>query len=314
MDLTVAGHQAGWDGISGTCILPRARAVAPAAGRDVVLGCSAFGVERAGDRDSRTQVQVEVVDAADQSGFAFVHDQLAIDDVVAKWRRTARPCAFAAGGRHLVSRAFADHFALKLCEGHQHVERQAADGVGGGEVLGHAHECGAGAVEAVHYPGEVEQRAAQAVDFVDDHHVDLAGLHVLHEALEGWAFKVRAGEAAVGTLLGDELPAEPCLASDILLAGFALGIQGVEVLIESRGGGLACVDRAALGFRARRRGRRLSSLCHARASVVWVAPGRRWSPKNVYPFQGVPLISRAICDRLVWRWPWYSKPSARTVT
>ena len=61
-------------------------------------------------------------------------------------------------------------------------------------------------VEGLHHPGEVEQRAAEPVDLVDDHAVDLAGLDVGQQALQGGAVHVAAGEAAVVVAVGQARP------------------------------------------------------------------------------------------------------------
>src|SRR5690554_4656723 len=76
-------------------------------------------------------------------------------------------------------------------------------------------------------------------------------------------------------------------------------METVELLLQSLLGRLACVDRApelAGGSRAH------------------VPPPWRFPPKKVSPFQRVPVIARATADRLLYRRPSHSKPSASTVT
>ncbi|MFO1052774.1 MAG: hypothetical protein U1F36_11215 [Planctomycetota bacterium] len=84
-----------------------------------------------------------------------------------------------------------------LGEAHQHVERQPAHAGRGRELLRDADEGDLVALEEVDQLGEVAQRAAQAVDLVDDHDVDEPALDILEQPLEAGAVRRRAGEAAV---------------------------------------------------------------------------------------------------------------------
>jgi hypothetical protein len=86
-------------------------------------------------------------------------------------------------------------------------------------------------VEYFHDFGEVEQRTAEAVNLVDDHDVD--GFNVGHQASHRGPVKVAAGEPAVVVLFWQAGPAFSFLARDVCLAGFTLGIQCVEILVES---------------------------------------------------------------------------------
>ena len=76
------------------------------------------------------------------------------------------------------------------------------------------------------------------------------------------------------------------LASDIGLRGIVLGIERVEVLLEPLVGRDAGIDRAANRF--------CGSGLHAETSFLGLS--RR--PKNLGPFQRVPVMAKAICDRL----------------
>src|SRR5262245_60733122 len=74
-------------------------------------------------------------------------------------------------------------------------------------------------------------------------------------------------------------------------------MQAVELELQTILGGLPCIDGAAeLAGRA----------------AVHGLPLR--SPKNIGPFQRVPVIARATALRLLYRRPSHSKPSASTVT
>jgi hypothetical protein len=52
-------------------------------------------------------------------------------------------------------------------------------------------------VEQVDELGEVRQRASQAVDLIDDDHVDLARSHVVEKPPQGRTVDIAAGEAAI---------------------------------------------------------------------------------------------------------------------
>src|SRR5262245_18557975 len=73
----------------------------------------------------------------------------------------------------------------------------------------------------------------------------MAGLDVGQEAFQGEPVHITAGEAAVVVALGHFYPASVALAGHIGLGGFALGIQGVELLFQAFLGGLAGIDGTA---------------------------------------------------------------------
>jgi hypothetical protein len=93
--------------------------------------------------------------------------------------------------------------------------------------------------------GEIGERAGQAIDLVGHHRIDLAGLDVGKELLQGRAVHRGAGEAAVIIVLRQTGPALMALAFDVSLAGLALGVQGVERLLQALLGGFAGIDGAA---------------------------------------------------------------------
>nr|WP_245818271.1 hypothetical protein [Roseomonas rosea] len=100
-------------------------------------------------------------------------------------------------------------------------------------------------VEEVHKLGEVGQRAGEAVDFVENDQVGLAGADVSRELLQRRALEGAARETAIVVAGGERDPAFVTLAPDEGLAGVALGIEGVEGLLQPILGGLAGVDGAA---------------------------------------------------------------------
>ena len=124
----------------------------------------------------------------DRLGLFWVHDQLAVAQVVAERHGPSHPHALALAGGDLVADALASDLALELREGQQHVERQPAHAGGGVELLGDGHEGGAMAVQHLHDLGEVGEGSSEAIYLVDDDEVDKAGLDVGQQALQGGPF------------------------------------------------------------------------------------------------------------------------------
>ena len=102
-------------------------------------------------------------------------------------------------------------------------------------------------VEQLDDLGEVHQRAGQPVYFVHDHDLDPASGYVGEQALKRGPVQGPAGESAIVVGRRDEAPALTLLAADESLAGLALGMEGIEVLLQPLFGGFAGVDRAQLG-------------------------------------------------------------------
>ena len=103
-------------------------------------------------------------------------------------------------------------------------------------------------VEQLDQLGEVGQRAGQAVDLVDHHHIDAAVADVGQELLQGRAFQRSAREAAIVVAVAQRAPAFMGLALDIGLGGLALVVEGVELLVEAMLGRDPGVDGAAQRF------------------------------------------------------------------
>jgi hypothetical protein len=87
----------------------------------------------------------------------------------------ADPLSFFPRGRHFVLCALGDDFAFELREGQKDVQGEAAEGTGRVELLRDRHEADAMPVEQLHHLREIQQRAAEAVDLVDHHAIDLLG-------------------------------------------------------------------------------------------------------------------------------------------
>jgi hypothetical protein len=192
-----------------------------------------------------TEFDEALEDVPDQLGLTLVGHQPSVLDVVAQRRHAAHPHALALAGRDLVADALAGDLALELGEGQQDVQHQAAHRGRRVELLGDRHERHAVALEHFDHLGEVRQAARQAIDLVDDDHVDLAGLDVRHHAAKRRTFHVAAGEGRIVVVVGYWNPALGALAGDVGMTGVALGIDGVVFLVQPFVGGFARVDRAA---------------------------------------------------------------------
>ena len=184
----------------------------------------------------------------DGASFLLVDDQLSVLHVVAKRRQAAHPHALLLGSGDLVADAFAGDFPLELGKREQHVQGKPPHRGRGVELLGDRHEGDAPSVEGFHDLGEVEQRTRQPVDFVDHHHVDLAGANVAKEQLEGRAVHRPAGEAAVVIQCRQDRPAFVLLRENEGRAGLALRVERVEGLLQTFLGRFARVNRAAQSF------------------------------------------------------------------
>src|SRR3989304_5705788 len=106
-----------------------------------------------------------------------------VDAPVAERNRPPDPNAHELGGRDLVAHPLADHLALELGEGQEHVEREPAHAGGGVERLGDRHEGDPVLVERLDQLGEFGERAGEPVDLVDHDNVDLPGPDTAHTSL-----------------------------------------------------------------------------------------------------------------------------------
>ena len=100
---------------------------------------------------------------------------------------------------------------------------------------------------------EIEKRPAQSVHLVDDDTIDPVGIDILQQLLQSRTVKIPAGEASVVIMFRDQGPAGMLLAFDECLAGLALRVERVELLIETLLGRFASVNYATnRGRRVRR--------------------------------------------------------------
>ena len=93
--------------------------------------------------------------------------------------------------------------------------------------------------------GEIGQGARQPIDLVDDNDIDPVGSNVIEELLQGRAVGGSAREAAIVISGTNQCPTGMGLAADIGLRRIILGIERVEVLIETRLGRDPGIDGAA---------------------------------------------------------------------
>src|SRR5271157_333937 len=181
-------------------------------------------------------------------------------------------------------------------------------------------------VEQFDQLGEVGERARQPVDLVDDDHVDPVSANVVEQSRERRPLHRAAGIAAVVVTSPDQLPAFMGLALDVGLRRLPLVVERVELLLQAMLGRNAGVDGAAESrlVSVGSHGEAASDLDAEAAETLRLSligveaalgeaasqtPGLRRTiadrsdlavrkPKNRWPFQLVPLIVLATCDRL----------------
>jgi hypothetical protein len=152
----------------------------------------------------------------------------------------------------------------------------------------------------LHDFGEVRQGSRQPAYLVDHHCVDVLGGEVFQEAFQCRAFHGATGKATVVISGRYQLPALVPLAQDVGFARFALRIERVERLLQTLFRRLPSVDGAA--DPRRNRDRVFSHLAVFRV------------PKKSGPDQRVPVILRAILERLAYCLPQYSNAASVTLT
>src|SRR6266850_370661 len=145
--------------------------------------------------------------------------------------------------------------ALELGKGQQHIEGQPPHRARGIELLGDRDERHSLRVEDLDQPGKIGERAGQPVDLVDDDDIDPAFPDVGEQALQSGPLHVATREPAVVVAGPGQCPALVTLTADVGLAGFALRLERVELLLEPFLGGFAGVDRGALPARVTARHR-----------------------------------------------------------
>ena len=224
---------------------------------------------------------------ADPLGLGLIDGDLSVLGIIAERHHAADPQPLALGGRNLVPDPLRGDLALELGERQQHVQSKPSHRGGGVELLGDRDERDVVRIEQFDQLGEIGQRPGQAVDLVDDDDVDLAGPHVCKKPLQGRAVGIAAGKAAIVVLGPQQRPAGMGLAADIGLRGVILGVQRIEVLFQPLVGRDPGIDGAANMFGG-------SGLHDADDRPADLSR----KPKNFGPFQRVPVIAKAILDKL----------------
>lgn len=179
-------------------------------------------------------------------GVLGIGNELRVDTLVPVGNHPARPDTLLAAGGHLVAHTIRRHLALELREGHQEVDDHPSHRSRSVDLLGDGHHAHVVLGEDAIKFREVLQGTADAVDLVDDHHVDLPVVHVPQKLLKGWARHVAVRIPAVIVMLVDEPPALAGLAMDVRRAGVELRLKRIELLVESLVRAFARVDRAPL--------------------------------------------------------------------
>src|SRR5262249_23968502 len=100
-------------------------------------------------------------------------------------------------------------------------------------MLGHTDERHLVLLECLHQPCKVEQRTAESVDTMSQHTIDLPSLDIGRESLECRAVEIAAAIATVVVAGSKRSPTSMGLAVDVCFGGFPLGIERIEILIES---------------------------------------------------------------------------------
>ena len=161
------------------------------------------------DREQGPEFLVEREDTSDPDRFFGIDDQLGACagsiDIVAKDRDTTGPFPFSALGSDFVADPLADDLSLELGKGQQDIQRQPAHRVGRVELLGYRDEGNTVFIERFHDPGEVHERAAKSIDFVDHHAIDLSAFDVFEESIESRSIEATARETTVVVLLRQAL-------------------------------------------------------------------------------------------------------------
>ena len=219
------------------------------------LGAVTLFVQLLAQLLGRADLDEAAEDVLHRPGFIRVDHQFLVlpVDVVSEDGYAAAVFSPALGGRYLVTDTLGDDLPLVLGEGDQDAEKHPAGGVGGAEVLGDRDEADTLLVEEVNHLHEVQQRAGQPVDLVDDDHIDLPGVDVRQQAAQPRTLHVPARETTIVIAIRQSRPAPHPLSFDIVFRRFPLRIQRVELLFETFLVALAGVDGTAQGLVLSRR-------------------------------------------------------------
>src|SRR5580704_3544911 len=162
-----------------------------------------------------------------------MRNKLARVEVISERHRPAHPHSFLLRRRNFVPNPLSCNLSFELCEGEQDVEGEPAHGRRCIELLCHRDEGNSFCVKGFHNLGEVRQAARETIYLIYDDNVDLIGLDIFQQLLQSWSLQGSAGVSAVVITSRQCPPAFVSLAENEGLAGFSLGIERVEGLLET---------------------------------------------------------------------------------
>src|SRR3984957_21155938 len=282
-------------------------------------------VENSLEPHDAADLEITPIEISHEDGMPLDNMERPVLDPISKRNHTPHPDALPLRGGDLVSDPLAGDLALKLGEGQQHIESQSAHASRGVERLGDRDERHLMRVKQLDQLGKVGERAREPIDLVDNDDVDLASANVIEELLERWPVHRAAGVAAVIVAIANELPAFMSLALDVGFRGLPLIVERVELLLQAvlgRDAGVDCAaqrrfaslrshceDACLLDRRPKAAPRSLigveavsdeaaSQPLELRGTIPDLSDLAVCKPKKRWPFQLVPVIALATCDRL----------------
>jgi len=192
-----------------------------------------------------TQLQIAPEDLPHHFRFSRVNDQASLARFVPQRDHPTHPKALAPGDGDFVANSFPSHLTLELRAREQHVECKPAHGGRGVKLLHDRDEGDVMLIEELDHFRKIRQRAGQPVNLVHYHHFDEPLADIAEQVLERRALHARARDPTVIVMSLDQPPPLTRLALDKCLACLALGVEGIEVLLQPFLGRLAGVDGAA---------------------------------------------------------------------
>jgi hypothetical protein len=100
-------------------------------------------------------------------------------------------------------------------------------------------------IEQFHHLGKIGQRPGQPIDLIYHHYIDHLLLDVSQQFLQCRTLHSPARKTAIVVMVLYQVPALTRLAADEGLTGIALGVERIEILLQSLFGGLTGIDGAA---------------------------------------------------------------------
>ena len=88
-------------------------------------------------------------------------------------------------------------------------------------------------IEAVHEPGEIEERPGESVHLIYDDAINSSRFHVVEEPLQGGPIKVPAAEPAVIIARRNQFPTGAFLARNVGFGQLTLRVERVKLLFQS---------------------------------------------------------------------------------